>query len=83
MKIAVTASGASLESAVDPRFGRAACFMVGDTETMEFGSIENDNVTAAGGAGISAAKLVIDAGAEAVLTGQRAVPRTGRGLLPH
>jgi predicted Fe-Mo cluster-binding NifX family protein len=43
--------------------------MVGDTETMEFGPIENDNVTAAGGAGISAAKLVIDAGAEAVLTG--------------
>ncbi len=69
MEIAITASEASLESEVDPRFGRAACFMVGDTETMEFGPIENDNVTAAGGAGISAGKLVIDAGAEAVLTG--------------
>ena len=31
--------------------------------------MENDSVTAAGGAGISAAKAVADAGAEAVLTG--------------
>jgi len=69
MKIAVTASGPTLESEVDPRFGRAACFLVGETETMEFGPIENDNMMAAGGAGISTAKLVIDAGAVAVLTG--------------
>jgi len=69
MKIAITASGQTLDSEVDPRFGRAACFMVGDTETMEFSPIDNENVTAAGGAGIGAAKVVIDAGAEAVLTG--------------
>jgi len=69
MKIAVTSTGKTLDSEVDPRFGRAACFIIVDTETMDFNVIENENVAAAGGAGISSAKVVIDAGAEAVLTG--------------
>ena len=69
MKIAVTSTGKTLDSQVDPRFGRAACFIIIDTETMDFSVIENENVAAAGGAGISSAKAVIDAGAEAILTG--------------
>ena len=69
MKIAVTSTGKTLDSQVDPRFGRAACFIIVDTETMDFSAIENENVAAGGGAGISSAKVVIDAGAEAVLTG--------------
>ena len=69
MKIAITSTGKTLESQVDPRFGRAACFIIIDTETMDFSVIENSNVAAAGGAGISSAKAVIDTGAEAVLTG--------------
>jgi predicted Fe-Mo cluster-binding NifX family protein len=36
---------------------------------MEFSAIENENIAAAGGAGINSAKVVIDAGAVAVLTG--------------
>ena len=69
MKIAITSTGKTLDSQVDPRFGRAACFIIIDTETMDFNVIENENVAAAGGAGISSAKAVIDARAEAVLTG--------------
>ena len=69
MKIAITSAGKTLDSQVDSRFGRAACFIVIDTETMDFSAIENSNVAAAGGAGISSAKAVIDTGAEAVLTG--------------
>lgn len=69
MKIAVTSTGESLDSQVDPRFGRAAIFLVVDTETMELECVKNENLAAAGGAGINAAKLVADAGAEAVLTG--------------
>ena len=69
MKIAVTSQGCSLESQVDPRFGRTAYFILIDTSTMAFEAIENQNIAAAGGAGISSAKVVIDAGAEAVLTG--------------
>jgi len=69
MKVAVTSTGATVDSQVDPRFGRAGWFMVVDTETMDSQAIENENVAAAGGAGIGSAKLIIDAGAEAVLTG--------------
>jgi predicted Fe-Mo cluster-binding NifX family protein len=69
MKIAVTSTGKTLDSQVDQRLGRAAYFVIVDTETMDFDVIENDSVTAAGGAGISAAKVIADAGAEAVLTG--------------
>jgi predicted Fe-Mo cluster-binding NifX family protein len=69
MKIAITSTGQTLDSQVDPRFGRAAFFIIVDTETTDFSVIENESVSAAGGAGISSAKAVIDAGAEAVLTG--------------
>lgn len=67
MKIAVTAQGKTLDSQVDPRFGRAAYFVLIDTETTAFDTFENASGT--GGAGINAAKTVIDAGAQAVLTG--------------
>jgi predicted Fe-Mo cluster-binding NifX family protein len=68
MKIAITSTGETLNSQVDPRFGRAAFFMIGDTNTMDFSTIENENATA-GAAGIGSAKRVIDEGVEAVLTG--------------
>lgn len=68
MKIAITATGPSSDCDVDPRFGRAAYFLIGDTETMAFSAIANDN-TGAGGAGIGAAKLVADQAVQAVLTG--------------
>jgi predicted Fe-Mo cluster-binding NifX family protein len=69
MKIAVTSTGKTLDSQVDPRFGRAACFIIIDTETMEFSVIDNESIAAGGGAGVSSAKAVIDAGTKAVLTG--------------
>jgi len=69
MKIAITSTGQTRDSQVDPRFGRAAYFIVADTENMEFKIIENQNINAAGGAGVNSAKVVIDAEAQAVLTG--------------
>ena len=69
MKITITSTGNTLDSQVDPRFGRAAYFIIVDPETMDFSAIENSNVAAAGGAGISSAKAAIDAGAKVVLTG--------------
>lgn len=69
MKIAVTCVGKEMNSQVDPRFGRAAYFLIVETETMAFEAVENGNVAAAGGAGINSAKVVIDADAQAVLTG--------------
>ncbi len=70
MKIAVTTSGEALESAVDPRFGRARAFILYDTETGEWSVVDNtQNLNAAQGAGIQSATAVVHAGAQAVLTG--------------
>lgn len=69
MKIAITSTGKTLDSGVDPRFGRTAYFIIADTETKDFSVIENPNIQAAGGAGINSAKVVIDAGIEVVIAG--------------
>ncbi|MDD2574824.1 MAG: NifB/NifX family molybdenum-iron cluster-binding protein [Firmicutes bacterium] len=69
MKIAVSATGNTLESQLDLRFGRAAAFIIMDTETMDFEAVDNSGAVAAGGAGISAAQLVADKDVEAVITG--------------
>jgi predicted Fe-Mo cluster-binding NifX family protein len=70
MKIAITTGGKDLDAPVDPRFGRAKCFIIYDTETGEWSVLDNaQNLQAAQGAGIQAATSVVRAGAEAVLTG--------------
>lgn len=70
MKVAVTAKGVGLKDEVDPRFGRAPYILIVDTETMEYESIDNSsNVNAFKGAGIQAATMVADKGAEVLLTG--------------
>ncbi len=70
MKIAITSEGSNLESRVDPRFGRAAFIIVVDTDTLEFEAFDNnENVNAFKGAGIKAASLICDKGAEVLLTG--------------
>mmetsp|Transcript_818 Transcript_818/g.644 ORF Transcript_818/g.644 Transcript_818/m.644 type:complete len:120 (+) Transcript_818:2576-2935(+) len=70
MKIAVTSKGSDLDSQVDPRFGRAAYIIVVDTESFEFEVVDNlENVNAFRGAGIQAATLINDKGAEVLLTG--------------
>jgi len=69
VKIAISAAGATLEAAVDPRFGRCPYFLIVDSDSMEFEAIENPNVALGGGAGIQSAQLVADKGAECVLTG--------------
>ena len=69
MKIAVSATGLDLDAQVDPRFGRCQCFIIIDPDTMQFESIENSNAIASGGAGISAAQVIVSKGVEAVLTG--------------
>ena len=69
MRVAVTAAGPSLDAAVDPRFGRCPCFLLVETETMNFEALENASASRGGGAGIQAAQLVAQRGAKAVLTG--------------
>jgi predicted Fe-Mo cluster-binding NifX family protein len=69
MKIAVTSTGNSMESQVDPRFGRCTTFLIVDTETMQAEPIPNSSVSAAHGAGIGAAQKVASLGVNAVITG--------------
>jgi predicted Fe-Mo cluster-binding NifX family protein len=69
MKIVVSASGNSLDSPVDPRFGRCAYFVFVDPDSLEFEPFANESAMASGGAGIQAAQFVANQGAEAVITG--------------
>jgi len=70
MKVVVTAQDSTLDSPVDPRFGRARYFLLVDTDTGQFTPHDNvQNLNAAQGAGIQAAQTVVRLGAEAVLTG--------------
>ncbi len=70
MKVAVSSTGRSLDSAVDPRFGRCGVFLVVDTETMKHQAVPNSSIGAAHGAGIGAAQAVAQLGVKAVITGQ-------------
>jgi len=70
MLIAVTAKSSKPESEVDPRFGRAICFHLVDTDTGETKIVENkQSLEAVQGAGIQTAETIINQKAEAVLTG--------------
>ena len=69
MKIAVSAAGNTMESQLDQRFGRAVSFLIVETKNMDYEAINNSAAASSGGAGISAAQLVADKGAEAVITG--------------
>jgi len=70
MKIAVSSTGKDMDSRVDQRFGRAAFFIIVDTESEGFIARDNtQNLNAMQGAGIQSAKNVVDLGVQAVLTG--------------
>lgn len=70
MKVAVTSYGKDLTSEVDRSFGRAKWFVIIDVETGSSEARSNEqNVNAAQGAGIQAARNVADLGVDAVITG--------------
>ena len=69
-KIAVTSDGTSLESPMNPRFGRAPYILIVTSEGELVEVIDNAvNVNAMRGAGIQAAKSLADRGVEILLTG--------------
>jgi len=69
MKIAISATGPTLDSMVDPRLGRCQYFIIVDPETMEFEGIQNSSTGLMHGAGIQTAQLIANKGATVVLTG--------------
>jgi predicted Fe-Mo cluster-binding NifX family protein len=70
MKVAISTQGDDIEALVDPRFGRAAWFIIVDSESGEWTPIDNSvNADASGGAGVQAGTTVVDQGVGSVITG--------------
>ncbi|MDX9710487.1 MAG: NifB/NifX family molybdenum-iron cluster-binding protein [Trichloromonas sp.] len=70
MKIVVTTSGNDLQAPLDPRFGRAAGYLVYDSECSTYKRIDNaKSQETSHGAGILAAELVARSGAKVLISG--------------
>jgi predicted Fe-Mo cluster-binding NifX family protein len=69
MKIAVSSTGKTLDSAVEARFGRCPYFLIVNPTTLEFEAIANASAEQGGGAGVQSAQLIAEKGASVVLTG--------------
>jgi len=70
MKVAITAGGDDLNSPVDRVFGRSRYFVIADPEGMNVEVLENSqNVNAAQGAGIQAARQIANHSVNVLLTG--------------
>lgn len=70
MKVAITSTGNSLESAIDPRFGRCAYFVIYDLETGSTEFLPNPNKNASNGAGPASVKVVADKGVQKIISGE-------------
>jgi predicted Fe-Mo cluster-binding NifX family protein len=70
MNVAISTQAGDIDALVDPRFGRSRWFLIADTKSGEWTVVDNaSNADASGGAGIHAAKVVIDHGVSAIITG--------------
>lgn len=72
MKIVVPIENETEDSNINPSLGRAPYYLLYDTETEAAEIIANTSKDSPSGAGVAAAQLMIDAGAEVLLT-----PRCG------
>ena len=68
MKIACSTQGATLDAQIEPRLGRAAYFLIIDTDSQAVEALDNSG-GASGGAGIQAAQTLALKGVQAVITG--------------
>lgn len=79
VRLAVTAQGRDLDSAIDPRFGRCQYFVFIDTDSEEFEAVTNQSLMSSGGAGIQSAQFLADRKVGAVITGNVG-PNAARAL---
>jgi len=70
MKVAITSTGNSLESTIDPRFGRCSFFVIYDTETGGVEILPNPNREAQDGAGPASVQLVSSRGVKKIISGE-------------
>jgi predicted Fe-Mo cluster-binding NifX family protein len=70
MRIAISSEGSDLDSKLDSRFGRAAFFIIVDSDTAGFEVVKNhQNLNLPQGAGIQAGKTIADNNIDALITG--------------
>jgi predicted Fe-Mo cluster-binding NifX family protein len=69
MKLAISAMGRDLDAQVDPNFGRCQCFIIVDSDTLEFEAIENPNIGIMSNAGVQSGQMMADRGVQVILTG--------------
>ena len=70
MKIAITSTGGSMDALVSEQFGRCQYFLIVDSKTMKIEAVvSNLGEQMQSGAGPKAAELIINKGAEVLLTG--------------
>jgi predicted Fe-Mo cluster-binding NifX family protein len=70
MRIAISATSTSLDAPMDERFGRCPCFVITDVDGANHDLVENIHAERGSGAGIQAARLLIEKGVSVVLTGR-------------
>lgn len=68
-RIAIASSGKTLQSPVDPRFGRCPYFLIVESKSDEFKVIENTAGQTFRGASISAAQMIANQGVKAIIAG--------------
>lgn len=70
MKVACSTDSADIGGDIDPAFGRCRRFLIYDARTGEVEMVDNPGHGATGGAGVFAARLLVDRGVERVVTGR-------------
>ena len=69
MKVGISSSGTTLESTVDPRFGKCPYFIIYDTDSNIFSYIKNQERQVTEGGGIKVAHMISDMEVDSVITG--------------
>ncbi len=70
MRTAITSTGNTLDSTIDPRFGRCAWFVIYDTESKSVEFIPNPNKEAEEGAGPASVQLVASRNVNKIVSGE-------------
>ena len=70
MKIAITSTGNTLTSTIDPRFGRCSYFVFYDTDTKSVEFVPNPNKTAQSGSGPASVQVVADKEVQKIISGE-------------
>ncbi|MDO5861790.1 MAG: NifB/NifX family molybdenum-iron cluster-binding protein [Thermoplasmata archaeon] len=69
MRIIVVSEGESLDSYVADDFGHAPCFLLVDSDTLDYSVIVNEFMDSEQGAGMAVARAIASLKVDAVITG--------------